>query len=202
MMPIFIIIFFIACLLAGVWFLRRRPLRQSVLLMLHSVSQGMPLADAVFKKYPIPTVSGHYFGYRMALEGSIKKDRPHKERGFRFLATVELPKPLEGRIFLQHESRKTSLKPIAGLKLVKTGVARFDEHFLLLSGSERLARAAFQPYLCEKMMALPILSWQVDAHGKEAHFEIWQAMSDAQTLPVFFRTAVEMLNSLVVAGGV
>ncbi|MDO8526859.1 MAG: hypothetical protein Q7T03_04120 [Deltaproteobacteria bacterium] len=159
----------------------------------------LPLKDPVFKKYPVFTLSGNYFGFQLALEGGIKKERHGREKGFRFLATLGLPKKISGRIFIQHESRKTSLKPIAGLKLVSTSSVSFNEHFLLLASDEKMAKASFQPYLCEKISMLSECNWQLDIHGTEAHFEVWQAVSNAPALAELLKVVIEILNATLVA---
>ena len=107
----------------------------------------LPLKETTIKKYPLPTIVGTYFGYRISMDGSSKKRKGDHQPGYRFLATIELPKHLSMRLFLLHEQRKTSLKSIAGLSLVPTGIEKFDNAFLLLSSDKPKAAAVFQNYL-------------------------------------------------------
>ncbi|MBI5299686.1 MAG: hypothetical protein HY877_05270 [Deltaproteobacteria bacterium] len=172
--------------------------KRALLETLHHIAEYLPLKEAVFQKFPIPTAAGDYFGFQLIVEGGVKKEKRNKEEGFRFLTTIELPKRFKGRIFLQNERRKTSLKPIAGLKLVHTSVKKFDEQFLLLADDEELAGSVFQPYLCEKIISIPETHWQLDVHRKEAHFEVWQAFLNAKNIAELLRLVVETLNAALV----
>lgn len=184
------IVAFLVVVVVGIYFWKGHPIRLSVAQILQNVAAVLPLKNPELKKYPSPTIVGEYFGFRMALEGGFKN---------RFLATIELPKLFNGRIFIQSEERKTSLKPIAELKLVSTPVEKFNQHFLLLASDEKLGQAVFQPYLCEKILSLSETNWQLDVQGKEAHFEVWQPILSGSSLSELFKVVVECLNALLVA---
>lgn len=192
---------FAAAAAAGIFFWKRRtPLRRSVAETLIHFGEALSLAHRHFKQVPIPTLSGDYFGFRISIEGSHKKQQG-KRSGFRFLATIELPKNFKGRVFVQSEQRKTSLKPIAELKLVSTSLEPFNQRFLLLADDERMGLAAFQPYLCEKILALTESNWQMDVHDRAAHLELWQEILNSASLAELFKVIFESLNALLVAGG-
>ncbi len=176
---------------AGYFFWSRRTLALSVGTVLKRTAELLSLKEVRFKKYPMPTVSGDYFGYRIALEGPSKKKH-------RFLATLLLPKPCATRLFLQSEKRKTSLKPIADLKWITTGDPRFDSHFLLLAGEAPIAQAIFQAYLCGKILELSSKNWQIDIFKNEAHVELEQEILDAASLAETLKVIVEICNAAVV----
>lgn len=181
------------------WYFRKiKPHRLSVTETLSQFISLLPLQEARLQKYPMPTVTGNYFGFRISLEGNAKKQEANRKKGFRFLATVELPKALSARIFLQEEGRKTSFKPIADLKWVPTEIEGFQKKFLLLASDEVRARAVFQPYLCRKILSLSETHWQLDAQKSEAHFEVWQEVLNSASLSDLLRVVVEVLNYLVV----
>lgn len=191
----------LTCFSSGVivWYLWKvRPHRLSVTETLSQFISLLPLQEARLQKYPMPTVVGNYFGFRLALEGNAKKQEANRKKGFRFLATLELPKALSVRIFLQGEGRKTSFKPIADLKWVATETEGFQKKFLLLASDESRARAVFQPYLCQKILALSETHWQLDAQKSEAHFEVWQEVLNSASLSDLLRVVIEVLHSFVV----
>lgn len=180
-----------------VWyFWKRRPLQLSVVETLQQVALLLALKETNLQKYPNPILTGNYFGFRIAVEGSPKKEKQARERGFRFLTNFSLPKKIGERIFLLNEKRNTSFKPIAELGLVHSQVAEFDRKFLLLSSDVALAQSVFQPYLCEKILSLSESHWQLDVHEATAHFEVWQSALNAQTLSRLLETIAECLNSI------
>ena|SRR3989338_10398159 len=163
--------------------------------ILQQAAKHLSLTDVVFKKYPAPILKGEYCGYKIALEGGLRK----KDR---FLAIIELPEPVSERIFIQSEKRKTSLKPIARLKLAATGDGGFDGTFLVLASSPALARAVFQPYLREKILSLSLKDWQMDVHGGEAHLDLRMESPDAGSLAALLSVVFELLNGLSAASKV
>ncbi|MBI4124799.1 MAG: hypothetical protein HY466_02570 [Deltaproteobacteria bacterium] len=174
------------------WFLKRR----SILELLRQVAAGLPLKEVRVHRLPSPTVAGEYFGFPLVLEGSRKKE------GYRFLATVALPQKLSGRIFLMHERRKASFKPVASLKWVTTTHARFNQNYLLLASDEARGQAVFQNYLCGRITALPVFEWEMDIHGEAAHFEILEPRLNASQLCEVLKMGVEVLNAVLVAEAV
>lgn len=142
----------------------------------------------------MPTLVGHYFGFRLTLEGSVKKSQ-------RFLATLELPKAVSLRLFLLQEELKTSFKPIAQLSLVTTGVKKFNEDYLLMADDLGKAKIIFQPYLCEKILSLGSQVWKLDVHGKEAHLEVHQAILQLSDLAHLINVIAELLNDLLLIEG-
>lgn len=168
------------------WFFHRR----SVLETLRQCARLLPLKEVKFQRLPVPTAAGSYLGFPLVLEGGKKKE------GWRFLAVVELPRKLAGRYFLAHESRKTSLKPIASLQWITTTHARFNQNYLLLSDRVAAAQAVFQNYLCGKIAALPECVWQMDVHGESAHAEILLPRLNASVLSDLLRAVAEVLNAI------
>lgn len=172
--------------------------RRSLLQALHHVAEFLPLQATRFQQIPRPVAAGDHYGFQITMEVGLKKEKRNGERGFRFLAAIALPKRFEGRIFLQNERRKTSLKPLSGLKLAHTPVQKFNETFLLLASDPASAEAVFQLYLCEKILSVSETHWQVDIHGREAHFEMWQAFLNAKNIAELLRLVLECLNALLV----
>lgn len=171
------------------------PFRRSAIEILREIEKTLPLKEGKISKYPIPTLAGAYFGFRIILEGAPKN-------GFRCSATIALPQRFEERLFLAHEARKTSLKPIASLKLVSAPNAYFNQDYLLLASQEDFAQRVFQPYLCGKIVALPAGQvWQVDVHHDTAHFELWQKRLNVSALCEVLKVVIECLNALLVAEG-
>lgn len=169
------------------------PFRRSAVEILREIEKTLPLKEGKISRFPIPTLTGHYFGFKITLEGAPKK-------GFHCLATMALPQNFRERLFLAHEARKTSLKPIASLKLVTVPHAAFNQNYLLLASRETFAQRVFQPYLCSKMTALPLgQEWQVDVHGETAHFELWQKRLNVSALCEVLKVIVECLNALLVS---
>lgn len=177
------------------WLFHRKSVRE----ILKQVAKLLPLKDFEFNRYTSPAVRGDYFGFRITLEGASKKGLPTKAKGFRFLATIDLPQAIEPRVFLSHEKRKTSFKPVANLKLVTANHARFNQNFLLLASNEKKAAHVFQPYLCGKVTALAANDWQLDVHDETAHFELWQPTLNAHHLCEVLKVVGEVLNALLVA---
>lgn len=169
--------------------------RKSVLEILKQVADVLPLKNFKLHRLPVPTVVGDYFGFSITLEGARKGE------GFRFLATIELPKILTWRLFICHEKRKTSFKPIANLKLVTTHLAKFNQNFLLLSSDEEKAKAVFQPYLCGKITALQAADCELDVYGKRAHLELVEQRLNYSVLCELLRVVAECLNVLLVKEG-
>lgn len=182
-----------AALVAGlaVWyFWKRHPIHRSFLGILEETAALLKLQEAKIQKYPVPTLVGMFYGFRIALEGGSK----------RYLATVTLTKPLNFRVFLQGEKLKTKFKPIADLKLVTTGHLAFDQQFLLLSDDEKKCRAVFGPYLCGKILSAAGRDWKMDVEKKEAHLEIWASSSlSATALSEWLQLSFETLNDLVLS---
>lgn len=170
------------------WFLHRR----SILEVLKQVGRFLPLKNFQYRRLPVPTLVGDYFGFPLTLEGNRKKE------GYRFLATIELPHPLAWRLFLCHEKRKTSFKPVASLKLVTTLHARFNQTYLLLASDEAKAQAIFQTYLCGKFATLTNSNWQLDVHKNLAHLELLEWRLNHTLLCDVLRVVTECLNSLLV----
>lgn len=169
------------------------PFRRSVIETLKEVEKRLPLKEVGFSRYPVPTITGNYFGFKIILEGGRRK------KEFRFLATIELPQSLQQRVFLAHEKRKTPFKSVASLKLVSTPNARLNQTFLLLAGDEAKAKAVFQPYLCGRIVALENQDWQFDAHAETAHLELWQMRLNAFQLSEVLKVVAECLNALLTA---
>lgn len=186
-------------LLVLLYFWRRRPAYFSVFEILQQVGRQLGLKEEMVRKYPVPAMRGIYFGFPLSMDGMAKKRRLDGRRGYRFVATLSLPQQLQLRLFLTHEKRKTSLKPIANLKWVTTSVPQFNESFLLLANPVPRAAAVFQPYLCEKILSLSELDWQLDAHGTVAHFEVWQEVLNAAVLVELLKVVVECLNALILS---
>lgn len=188
---IFAIAVGVVILSLGIWyFWKRHPLHLSFVEILEETAKILKLQEVKIQKYPAPTLVGHYYGFRIALEGGSK----------RFLAAVTLPKPLGFRVFLQNEKQKTKFKPIADLKLVTTGFLPFDQQFLLLSDDEKKAKAVFGPYLCGKILSASETDWKMDVEKKEAHLEIRASSSfSATALGEWLQVSLETLNDLVLS---
>lgn len=170
--------------------------RRSVLEVLVEIEKSLPLRNACRQKLPMPLVAGDYFGFQLTLEGGKRKE------GYRFLGTIVLPKPVTHRVFLAHEKRKTSLKPVADLKLVSTPHALFNQNYLLLASDEAWGARLFQSYLCGKLAALPAGAvWQLDVHEEEAHLELSEQRLNAAHLCEVLRAVMEVLNVFICAGG-
>lgn len=174
-----------------VWyFWKRHPIHLSFLGILEETAALLKLQEVKVQKYPVPTLVGMFYGFRIALEGGSK----------RYLATVTLHQPLGFRLFLQNEKQKTKFKPIADLKLVTTGHLPFDQQFLLLSDDEKKAKTVFGPYLCGKIMSASETDWKMDVEKKEAHLEIWASSSlSATRLSEWLQLSFETLNDLVLS---
>lgn len=173
------------------WFFHRKTIQE----VLRQVAGLLSLKNLKLSNYPSPTLTGDYFGFSITLEGSKKK------MGFRFLATITLPNILNNRVFLTHEGRKTSFKPVASLKLVTTPNARFNQNFLLLAEEEEKARSVFQSYLCGKIVSLALNNWQLDVSNEEAHLELWQKNLNTNNLCEVLKILFECLNALLVSDG-
>lgn len=163
--------------------------------ILQQSGERLHLKNPRFHRYPTPMISGDYFGHHLAVEGRMRQGL------IRFLVTITLPHPLFFRLFLLHEERKTSLKPIAGLKLVTTLSPEFNHRFLVLSDRPDLCGVLFREYLCEKLLGLREQNWQLDVSGSEAHIEIHQETLDARTLTSCLKGQFELLNNMLVAQG-
>lgn len=166
--------------------------RRSILEVLKQVAKFLPLKDFRFYRLPVPTVVGDYFGFPLTLEGS------RRGKGYRFLATLELPQTLSERFFLCHEQRKTSFKPIANLKLVSIPHARFNQKYLLLASDEAKAQAVFQEYLSSKFAAIASSDWQLDVHKNLAHLELLEVRLNHALLCEVLKVVAECLNVLLV----
>lgn len=159
---------------------------------LQQVVELLHLKNAKYQRYPTPMISGDYFGHHLTVDGSFNK-------GHRFIVTVALPHRVSFRLFLLHEDRKTSLKPIAGLKLVTTPCEPFNHRFLVLSNRPDLCGAVFREYVCEKLLLLQEQNWQLDIFDCEAHIEIHQETPDARSLTSCLNAHFELLNNMLVA---
>lgn len=164
--------------------------RRSILEVLNQAAKFLPLKNFQCRHLPVPTLVGDYFGFPITLEGSRKKE------GYRFLATIELPHEMSWRLFLCHEKRKTSFKPVASLSLVTTPHARFNQTYLLLASDEAKAQAVFQTYLCGKFAALTNSNWQLDVHKNLAHLELLEPRLNHALLCDLIKVIVECLNTL------
>ncbi|MDP2600119.1 MAG: hypothetical protein Q8P84_05215 [Deltaproteobacteria bacterium] len=158
-------------------------------MILAEVAQRLGLTDVVLKKYPSPVLKGKWSCYKISLERALRKKS-------RFLAIIDLPQKIPFRIFIQSEKRKTSLKPIAELKLVTTGYNLFDAAFLLLAGEPAVAQAVFQPYLCGKILSQNLKDWQMDIHDREAHLDLRMESLEAKSIAELLKVLFEILNAL------
>lgn len=192
MMVLWISLVVITLLIVG-YFWKYHPIHLSVVEILQNVAHQLHIKDFALRKYPIPLLQGIYFGYRFSLEGGGRK------KGYRFRARIELPKSLSFRIFLSHEQRKTSFKPISQLNWIPTGIQKFDDSFLLLSNDEKRAKNVFQSYLCEKILTVSETNWQMDVSGTEAHFEVWKEFLNPTVLAELISVVIECLNALTVS---
>lgn len=163
--------------------------------ILQQTGEILTLKNPSFHRYPTPMISGDYFGHHLTLEGRMKQGL------IRFLVTITLPHSVFFRLFLLHEERKTSLKPIAGLKLVTTLSPEFNHRFLVLSDRPDLCGVLFREYLCEKLLSLREQNWQVDVSGNEAHIEIHPETLNSLTLASCLKGQFELLNNMMVAQG-
>lgn len=192
-MKFFFLLILISMAIWTVWYFWRWRSNLTVAEILQAVADQLHLKEFSLRKYPVPLLQGIYFGYRFSLEGVVRK------KGYRFRATIELPKLLRARIFLSHEQRKTSFKPIAQLNWIPTGIPKFDESFLLLSNDEKRAKNVFQSYLCEKILTLSETNWQMDVSGKEAYFELFKEFLNPTVLAELLTVVMECLNNLMVS---
>ena len=80
-----------------------------------------------------------------------------------------------------------------------TNFEKFDQHFLLMASDEKMGKAVFQPYLCERILTVGQTNWQLDVQAKEAHLDIRQPILDGKALSELFKVIVECLNALLVA---
>lgn len=177
------------------WFLRRRGRRQDLCAYFQDVSAALALTECAFQKYPVPAVSGKYFGFRLSLEG--RSNRKNKTHPYKIKGVVHLPQKIEERIYLHHESRPASFKPIATLQLVHTHVEHFDRQFLLLASNEHWVHAIFQPYLCQRFLSLQDPPWILDLQQEEAHLEFQLKTLDSAALSKSLQVVVECLNTVL-----
>ena len=186
---------------ALLWRYWRRHIHRGLWECLSEVAQQMPLAEVKLHRYPLPAAAGKYFGFQILLEGVA--NRGHSSRPYKIRGVIPLPQKIDERIYLLHESRPGSLKPIATLELVHTGHDVFDRQFVLLThrapaAQASAAQALFGPYLCEKFLALKEPPWLLDIHGGQAHLEFQVRELDSAGLCQSLQVVVEALNTWLI----
>ena len=176
------------------WLANRRKRRSQFLNELLMVGKHLPLESMRSQKYPLPAISGKYFGFFLSVEGQFQKNNP---KPYRIRGVVQLPKSILSRVYLHSEERPATLKPIATLKLIHTKDPLFENKFLLMSDNEKLALSLFQPYLRQRLLSLGDTHWLLDIQKMEAHIEMQTSILNGRQWMYSIRVIAELLNSLL-----
>lgn len=158
----------LAYALRGRW--RRR---REVLALLSQVARALAVTAPQIKRYPVPSLTGYYHTYPLAIE-CVRK-------GAQLLWRIhsELAQPLDGRLVLYGEGRHGKMRELYGMEVVLTGDVAFDHRMLLAATNEVFARHIFTPYLRSRVVGLPLAEFKMDCHQSEIYAECHTGMGSA-----------------------